>query len=302
MDSKELYYAGNFQRTCNIENQSIDNHGYIITPARDATVKTFNIRNNKNVKFIPDNVGDTFPQLIAFQIWNCSLEVVEGFPFKSMHELQLLNLGSNHIVYIESGAFDQLIKLERIQLNNNKIEHLMLQTFIGLSNLEHLYLNKNQIRFLNEQIFESLVSLRSIYLSNNRLETIPEHLFNENKKLENIWLDGNNIKHISSRSFVGKDNLKQIDLRSNKCVSSYYSADTLEKMQKHLEVRCLPLLERLLEMDSLLRNVTEEANQKDSRIRHLMKLVTQRDGSLHHTLGQLNICKANLTKINRKLN
>lgn len=265
-----LYFKRNLF-TCRIEKQRIDDVGFIITSTTNTTVDVLDIQSSTDVKFIPENIADKFPQLIALQIFNCSVESISEQNFKSLRKLKYLHLPRNEIESIDKNAFKDLVRLEWLSLFHNNIEYLHSQVFSSLENLKFLHvgenrlealspriilplkklevlnLKKNQIEFLNENIFDVLRNIRNISLSHNRFETIEKSLFKNNSKLEYIWLHANQLKSISSDIFDDMKSLKYVNLEAASCIDHLYFMNTFshEKLRNDLAERCQLLKEKL---------------------------------------------------------
>jgi Leucine-rich repeat (LRR) protein len=235
-------------RTCDLNSQSIDQPNTLISSESDSTMKGLATVNNKNIKFIPENIFAKFPNLEHMQFWRTSINSIAKKHFKGFSKLKYLNLGYNEIETVEKGSFDDLENLDYLGLGNNKIEYLSSEAFKSLTKLENLYLYSNQIEFLPENIFSSLNNLQRLDLKNNQitflsenifnsLTEIPKNLFSQNSKLENIWLNENKIKSMSSALFDGKNDLEFIYLTGTCADRDYYKL-SFETMKDDLKSKC----------------------------------------------------------------
>lgn len=236
--------------TCEISNQKIDDETFrIASSSVNSSVMGLSMKNDKNVKFIPENISDIFPQLTHLQVSECSLKTLNSRCFKNLVELERLYLLGNQISSIEVGAFkdlgkllsleldknrltvlpsnvfDSLRSLVSLDLRDNRIETLSENIFDSLANLEDLLLSRNRIKFLNEKLFKNLVKLATIELANNDLEEIVENLFENNSELREIDLDGNLIRFIGSEVFSNKRKLNAVKLMSNQCINQIFISD-----------------------------------------------------------------------------
>jgi hypothetical protein len=128
-----LYFKRSF-RTCNVHNQAIDTVGFTL-PSVDSTVRGFDIRNIPEVKFLPENLSEKFPSLVAAQFWSCSIKSINENHFKGLHDLIVLSFDLNKIERIDSNAFKDNVKLEYFGLSGNNIKYLTQDLFSSLRNL-----------------------------------------------------------------------------------------------------------------------------------------------------------------------
>ena len=212
-------------KTCDIYDQKIDDEGFSVAGDPNPSIEAFTILKNNQVEFLPENIFESFPQLISYEAWLCAIRTVNGKHFKGLNKLEHLDLAYNEIESIDADSFKDLTKLNELHLHDNKIEKIDPLWFQSLETLSVFFISHNQIEFLNETIFDNLQNIRKIRLDNNKLSTIPANLFKNNLKLEHIWLEVNKIQTISSTMFDHLPNtLIYVDLRDNPwckcCLSS----------------------------------------------------------------------------------
>lgn len=214
-DGKVLCNIGNFHwsffrrslKVCEIKNQAITADDVVIDSPRDSTVQGVSIRNDKLVKFLPENFAVVFPELMAIDVRSCAVQIIDG-------------------------AFTNLRKLRRLTLPGNEIAIIVNDAFVDLESLEFLNLDHNKIHFLQANIFDSLANLKNISLDFNNLVEIPKELFRNNPKLEWIWLAGNKIKLISVQTFDSLRNLKFLSLKENVCIDMFFDVASLSDLFK----------------------------------------------------------------------
>lgn len=229
-------------RTCKVFDQAITDRDFTISSSRDESVEGFVVQDNPNVKFLPEKVAESFPQLVAYEVFNCSAEFVGENHFIFLNKLKVLKLSNNKIHTIEPYAFKDLHNLEEINLDNNEIEYLPEHLFESFGKLKNLFMVNNKILFLRENIFKDLTSVQNITLAGNELEFINENLFKFNKKLENVWIEGNRIKFIS---FDTVKNLLYVDLQKNFCIDDYFdNSGSITDMETNLKEKCIPNAEK----------------------------------------------------------
>lgn len=262
-DEKVLCNIANFHwsyfkrslRVCEIKNQPITADDVVIESPRDLAVQGVTIRNNKLVKFLPENFGAVFPELLAIDVRNCAVQIIDG-AFTILRKLKRLNLPSNEIAIIVDDAFVDLEKLEFLNLDHNKMD------------------------FLHENIFDSLANLKNISLDFNNLVEIPKDLFRYNENLEYIWLTGNKIKLISVQAFDRLVNLKFLNLKENVCVDMFFdfsefSFDFVSQLGKAFSRNCLKIDDQqVLDEIRKMQGTIKEFMFKELRS---MRLTVQKD-------------------------
>lgn len=103
-------------RTCSMHSTVIDSTDFLITSDRDETVTGFYAAYNKNLEFLPKNVGEKFPNLLALEAYACSVKIISKETFKGLTKLQLLIISKNQIETIDDDTFDFIPAVERIWL------------------------------------------------------------------------------------------------------------------------------------------------------------------------------------------
>lgn len=138
--------------TCTI-NQNIDTEYSVLASDFNTSVKAFVIRDNKELKFLPINIGEKFLNLKEFGVVRCGLTVVSSHYFKDMRNLQDVDLDGNKIETIEAGAFKDLVNVKGLYLSHNIIRTLDENLFATMVNLDCLDLRFNKIKFLGPNTF-----------------------------------------------------------------------------------------------------------------------------------------------------
>ena len=226
-------------QTCYVQDQKIDDEGFSVADEPNLSVQRFDIDDNKEVKFLPENIAESFPALTVYQVLSCSIRFVHGKHFKGLNQLENINLARNEIESIDEDSFQDLTKLEELFLDHNKIKMMDPNWFQSLETLQLLFISYNQLDFLDEHSFDNLQNLRIISLSNNKLSTIPANLFKNNLKLKDINLNVNKIQTISSTMFDHLNNWIYINLQNNVCINDrYLSMRRLNEMKNVLSSNC----------------------------------------------------------------
>jgi len=139
--------------TC-IVSQTLNSEEYALAPEVDNTIEKFLVNENKEMEYLPSNVGEKFPRLKVLQFWGCGLKVVREFYFKKMQNLRFLFLAANKITLIEKDAFKDLVSVEELWLSRNMIETLDENLFVSMVKLESLFMRSNNIKFLSPTTFK----------------------------------------------------------------------------------------------------------------------------------------------------
>ena len=179
----------NVTQTCYIEKQNIDGDGFFVDGDPNLSIQDFYVINNRKVKFLPEFIAESFPRLIAYRAYNCSIKIVNEKHFEGLNELEYLALHNNEIESIDRDSFKDLTKLKELDLHHNRIKTIDPNLFQNLGNLWRLRIDYNEIEFLNETTFDNLTNLRKIELENNKLSVNSTNLFKNNHKLEKTWFD-----------------------------------------------------------------------------------------------------------------
>ena len=166
-----------FFKTCKIYDQKIDGEGVFVDVDPNQLILAFHIRNNKEVKFLPENIAESFPLLTEYHVTNCSIRTVTGKHFKVLNNLWILSLEDNEIESIDGDSFKDLTKLGSISLKSNKIKTIPGHLFTNNLKLEAIYLNQNQINKISFIIFDHLKNLKHVNLAGNACVNYSYYVF-----------------------------------------------------------------------------------------------------------------------------
>lgn len=97
------------------ETTSIYSEGVTILQ-KDATMTALYFRGNENIRFLPVQVSDSFPNLLEYDASWCSVTKISKSNFERMNLLKLLHLYDNEISIINSNTFEDLTTLETLTL------------------------------------------------------------------------------------------------------------------------------------------------------------------------------------------
>ncbi|KAL6226542.1 hypothetical protein ACLB2K_000504 [Fragaria x ananassa] len=163
-------------------------------------------------------------------------EVTKIEEIDHLHELQILELGSNRLRVMQS--LENMTKLQELWLGRNRIKvvnlcglkcikKISLQSnrltsmtgFEGCVALEELYLSHNGISKMEG--LSTLVNLRVLDVSNNKITSVND--IKNLTMLEDLWLNDNQIESIEgmAEAVIGsREKLATIYLEKNPCAKS----------------------------------------------------------------------------------
>jgi Leucine-rich repeat (LRR) protein len=99
----------------------ISKTGEMISIRRDSLIKVLDCSDNKKIQFLPENVGDRFPNLLHHRASNCNIIEVSKKNFQGLFKLRLLDLSHNQIEKIPSNTFEYLEELEQLLLREKHL-------------------------------------------------------------------------------------------------------------------------------------------------------------------------------------
>nr|XP_044992042.1 leucine-rich repeats and immunoglobulin-like domains protein 1 isoform X5 [Jaculus jaculus] len=126
-----------------------------------------------------------------------------------------LNLASNRISTLESGAFDGLSRsLQTLRLSKNRIVQLPVKAF-RLPKLTQLDLSRNRIRLIEGLAFQGLPGLEVLKLQRNSISKLADGAFWGLPKTHVLHLEYNSLAEVNSGSLYGLTALQQLHLSNN---------------------------------------------------------------------------------------
>lgn len=156
----------------------------------------------REVKHIPVNLSQTFPNLVAISLPGCSISSI-GDHFKGLSDVVILSLSSNQIDTVAIDAFKDNAHLEYLELDTNKLKYISNELFQPLHNIKGLFLQKNQIEVIESSAFKNLINLEELQLYFNKISSIDAKTFQNLKKLKSLYLQHNQIVAVETGAFDG---------------------------------------------------------------------------------------------------
>lgn len=228
---------GNFTTFYVFGNHGANAANFSLDVGRNLKVKGFMANNNKNLEFLPVDVSENFPNLLAYSASRCCLKGLVYSNFKGLTSLQHLDLQHNKIESVESKNFLDLRSLRFLKLSSNKISRISNDSFESLVKLEELHLENNQLQFISFHI-DPLVKLKLFDASENKLVSFPNYFFKNNKKLTKIVLKNNQLNSIPHKIFNDISYLNSVDFRGNSCIEDEYFEEKFDVMKEKLKNDC----------------------------------------------------------------
>ncbi|XP_059519011.1 leucine-rich repeats and immunoglobulin-like domains protein 1 isoform X3 [Myotis daubentonii] len=180
-----------------------------------AWTQSLNLSYNKLSEIDPAGFED-LPNLQEVYLNNNELTAIPSLGAASSHIVSLfLNLASNRIGTLESGAFDGLSRsLLTLRLSRNRITQLPVKAF-KLPRLTQLDLNRNRIRLIEGLTFQGLDSLEVLKLQRNNISRLTDGAFWGLSRMQALHLEHNSLGEVNSGSLYGLTALHQLHLSNN---------------------------------------------------------------------------------------
>ncbi|XP_012061414.1 PREDICTED: chaoptin [Atta cephalotes] len=209
MDIKEL-------RIINSNLNTIKNHAFMHVRG----IKYLDFSENSISTIDDDAFSEVGYSLLTLRMshgLSSSISEIPNRPFKSLTNLQHLDLSNNKIQSLSATSFHFLKRIKRIELQDNEIDSILKGTFQGdiHSTLEEINFAFNQVRDLQTHTFIDLSALMTINLEDNTIERIEKRAFINMNRLKYINLRGNKIKDITDEAFQNLPDLEFLDLAYN---------------------------------------------------------------------------------------
>uniref|UniRef100_A0A8B9XL43 Leucine rich repeats and immunoglobulin like domains 1 n=1 Tax=Bos mutus grunniens TaxID=30521 RepID=A0A8B9XL43_BOSMU len=194
--------------------------------------------NNNELTAIP-SLGSASSHIVSLFLQHNRIRSVEGSQLKaylSLHVLDLsanniteirstcfphglplteLNLASNRISTLESGAFDGLSRsLLTLRLSKNRITQLPVKAF-KLPRLTQLHLEYNSLAEVNSGSLYGLTALHQLHLGNNSISRIHRDGWSFCQKLHELILSFNNLTRLDEESLADLSSLSILRLSHN---------------------------------------------------------------------------------------
>ncbi|CAB4064367.1 unnamed protein product [Lepeophtheirus salmonis] len=130
--------------------------------------------------------------------------------------VEILDLGNNHIPHLNPNIFKNLIKLKELNLFGMGLKHLSAFIFETNFQIKTLKIQDNMLRILEPNLLSSIHLLEYLDISGNMFEKLPDHIFKATPRLKMLNLSNNKIKVISPMLLSNLTILEVLDLSQNR--------------------------------------------------------------------------------------
>lgn len=237
--------SGGFEDLTNLQEVYLNNNELTAVPslgAASAHVVSLFLQHNK----IPSVDGSQLKSYLSLEVLDLSLNnitEIRSSCFPNGLRIRELNLASNRISSLESGAFDGLSRsLLTLRLSKNRITQLPVKAF-KLPRLTQLDLNRNRIRLIEGLTFQGLDSLEVLKLQRNNISKLTDGAFWGLSKMHVLHLEYNSLVEVNSGSLYGLTALHQLHLSNN----------SISRIQRDGWSFCQKLHELVLSFNNLTR-------------------------------------------------
>ena len=143
----------------------------------------------------------TAPHIKILNLANNSVSHLDLVHLSQWTSLQVLNLSSNKVKYVEKYTedFSPLESLKILDLSWNSLQVLHSSVFLGLPSLQTLNLSHNQIHTVSEGAFV-LPSLVKLDISHNHISEAQSHLFGSSPHIEVINFSYNRLSRLLGKT------------------------------------------------------------------------------------------------------
>uniref|UniRef100_A0A0N5AZF6 LRRCT domain-containing protein n=1 Tax=Syphacia muris TaxID=451379 RepID=A0A0N5AZF6_9BILA len=210
---------------------------------------------------IPDGSFKSLNNLETLNLIHLNFKKINKTTFTGLQKLKVLDLRINLIEQIECDSFKDIQNLEQLMLDGNYVTELKPCLWNGLKKLNELSIAWNNIEAINNSFSTMPSTLKILNIGNNKeLSNIQPMAFDNLGSLEALNLGGTSIRNITKELFRGLSNLKILDLTSSAVEYLEPTAFenqkiTLEKLKiqktniKRISSKILRSLQKLKELD-----------------------------------------------------
>jgi Leucine-rich repeat (LRR) protein len=265
-------FSNLYEFTCNVQNP-IDSSNLKFEERPENQRVSIVIFNDKEIKFLPREIGKSFPNMIELIAEGLQIDQLNPEVFRDMFQLKHLDLSNNELASIITEVFDNLPSLESLNLNKNKLKFFSKP---WIPTLKVLSLRNNEFSYLDPATFSALPELLELDLDNNQLTSIDEKSFEFNPKLKKISLAANKLRSISSKIFMNLRELDTIDFTKNYCIDSRFTENSLNTMYREIEEKCASCQENLqenLQKNLKTRKNFENLKKENKKLKLLLKVI-----------------------------
>ncbi|XP_006865710.1 PREDICTED: leucine-rich repeats and immunoglobulin-like domains protein 1 [Chrysochloris asiatica] len=182
--------------------------------AASSNIVSLSLQHNK-IRLVEGKHLEAYLSLEVLDLSSNNITEIRSACFPHGLPIKELNLASNRISTLESGAFDGLSRsLLTLRLSKNRITQLPVKAF-KLPRLTQLDLNRNRIRLIEGLTFQGLDSLEVLKLQRNNISKLTDGAFWGLSKMHVLHLEFNSLTEVNSGSLYGLTALHQLHLSNN---------------------------------------------------------------------------------------
>ncbi|KAM5279951.1 leucine-rich repeats and immunoglobulin-like domains protein 1 [Ctenodactylus gundi] len=209
--------AAGFEDLTSLQEVYLNNNELATIPslgAASAHVISLFLQHNK-IRSVAGSQLKAYSSLEVLDLSSNNITEIRSSCFPHGLRIRELNLVSNRIGTLESGAFDGLSRsLLTLRLSKNRIAQLPVKAF-KLPRLTQLDLNRNRIRLIEGLTFQGLDSLEVLKLQRNDISKLTDGAFWGLSRMHVLHLEYNSLAEVNSGSLYGLTALHQLHLSNN---------------------------------------------------------------------------------------
>ncbi|XP_060524393.1 protein artichoke isoform X2 [Cylas formicarius] len=202
--------------------------------------------------------------------------------FRSLKNLQLLDLSENSLKAMEEGILDGCFELRELYLDDNDFNALPNTSLNGPKALKLLSVRGNNIDNIKVGTFGAQPHLETLDLSNNLVSQIESGCFSNLHTLKELRLNHNRLSKFNSDIFQGAETMGELDLSQNfitefpevalRRLTSLSRLNLSSNLIQSLDSTHLRYLPRLLELDLSRNNLANIAHETFIGLKQLQTL------------------------------
>lgn len=148
----------------------------------------------------------------------CQLEVLGDYIFRSLVNLEVLDLSNNRIKSISAQSLIGLNKLKYLSLHNNHIKTLPNGLLCQCPNLEFIDMSENVLIDFPRHALrckKNFSKLTIMNVANNNLSSIADHSMDSSPSMVSLDLSNNSLYNVSKSSLAGGKSIECLSLSQN---------------------------------------------------------------------------------------
>lgn len=150
--------------TCVVKNQKIESSDFKFENRLENKRVKRVVLNDDTIKFLPQNIGESFPNIAELKAESSSLMSINSLDLKDMPQLKYLDLSNNELSSITLETFDSLPSLENLDLKRNNLNFFATPK---IPQLKVLSLEGNEVIFFD--FYLVLMSFHCLFIFKAKL-------------------------------------------------------------------------------------------------------------------------------------